>query len=354
MDTLTQREKKIAYSKRLGRRIIWYIFFIHVGLLCMFAYYHITFMVYVNCCSLATYLYVQHLVKTLRYEFLIITYLEILIHSCLATLCIGWEYGFELYCFSLIPVFFYCDYLARDLGANPGSPFVFCIMDFAAFLLIRCYTQTHDPFYLIMDPGFTIACYTINTFIAFVFSILYVATFESMTRKSEKKLSEAANRDVLTCLRNRRSMETLLHEASVDSLANGTELAVAMLDINDFKRVNDTYGHHAGDIVLCAVAKRIAALEDEHVQVCRWGGDEFLLLSAGKNAFVILKDRTAALVREMKDWSVNCDGVSVPVSITAGCAEYDGGPTLEEAIRRADEKLYEGKDRRVAERDRRS
>lgn len=338
----------------MGRRIIWYIFFIHAGLLCMFAYYHITFMVCVNCCSLLTYLIVQRMVDKLRYEFLVITYLEILIHSCLATLCIGWEYGFQLYCFSMIPVFFYCDYLARDLGGKPVTPFIFCEIDFAAFVLIRFYTQSHDPFYLVMDPGFPIVCYTVNTCIVFIFSILYVSTFESMTRKSQKKLLNAANRDALTGIRNRRNMETLMHEACLSAISDGTQIAVAMLDINDFKHVNDTYGHLAGDSVLCAVAARITDLEDENVRVCRWGGDEFLILATGDNAFVILKDRTDALVRALKDWSVDCGGIPVPVSITAGCAEYDGGLTLEDAVRRADEKLYEGKDRRISKSDRRT
>lgn len=353
-DALTQREKKIEYDQRLGKRIICYIVLIHLGLLTMFLHYHIVFMVYVNCGSLATYIIVLSLINKMRYEFLTVTYLEILIHSCLATICIGWEYGFQLYCFSMIPVFFYCDYLARELGGKPVTPFLFCGVDVAAYVIMRFYTQNHVPYYLVMDAKLPVACYTVNTLIVFTFSILYVSTFEAMTRRSEKKLLNAANRDALTGLRNRRSMETLMCEATAGSLVNGTELAVAMLDINDFKSVNDSYGHLAGDRVLCAVAAQIADLEDDTVHVCRWGGDELLLLSTGDNAFVILKDRTDALVRALKNWSVNCDGIKVLISITAGCAEYNGGSTLEDAVRRADEKLYEGKDRRIGLRDRRN
>lgn len=351
---LQQREKKIARDKALGRHIIWYIFFIHVALLLMFWYNGVTFMVWVNVCSLVTYGIVFQLIKMLRYEFLTVTYLEILIHSCLATICIGWDYGFELYCFSLIPVFFYCDYLAREIGGKPVSPFIFCAADVAAYLGMRFYTQSHTPYYLLADQKLAPVCYALNALIVFIFSILYVATFETMTRHSEKKLLDAANRDALTGLRNRRCMETLMRSAVTAAPENNTELAVAMLDINDFKGVNDRFGHLAGDRVLRAVAQRIAELEDETVHVCRWGGDEFLLLSAGSSAYAILKDRTDALVRSLGVWSVSCDGADVPVSITVGCAEYDGGPTLEDAVRRADEKLYEGKDRRGGCSDRRS
>ena len=348
MDILTEREKKIAYDKRLGRKIIWSIFFIHAVLLAFFWFNGVTFMVCVNVCSLITYLIVFSLIDRLKYEFLIVSYLEILIHSCLATLCVGWDFGFELYCFSLIPVFFYCDYLAREIGGRPVTPLLFCAVDIAAYIFMRTYTQTHQPYYLVADQKLAAVCYTINLLIVFSFSILYVATFERMTRRSEKKLLCAANRDALTSLRNRRCMESLMRESLLSASDSGAEIAVAMLDINDFKGVNDRFGHLAGDRVLRAVSDKIAALEDDTMHVCRWGGDEFLFLSTGADAFADLQNKTAALAHALEAWTVDCSGVSVPVSVTVGCAAYDGGPTLEDAIRRADEKLYMGKDGRTA------
>lgn len=346
MDANAPKSGLLAEGQRLARRIIFSLFLIHVLLLLFFLVNGVSVMVWVNVCSVAVYLVVFRLIDHLRYEFLPLTYTEILIHSAFATICVGWSYGFQLYCFSMIPVFFYCDYLLQKLGGKHVSPYLLCTLSTLLYLLLRYHVQAVPPLYAIPDPSAATVVYSINTLIVFVFSVLYIGTFEKMTLRSERHLLDAANRDVLTGLRNRRSMVSLMRESTAEAVSAGTQLAVAMIDINDFKSVNDRFGHLAGDCVLQAVAAKLSALEDESVRVSRWGGDEFLLLSTGSGAYVTLRERTDELVRSLRDWSVDFRGASIPVSLTVGCAEYDGGPTLEDTVRRADERLYEGKLRR--------
>ena len=92
-------------------------------------------------------------------------------------------------------------------------------------------------------------------------------------RRLEKSLALQARSDPLTGLLNRSGFEAL-----IDDLADGDQMAVAFIDLDDFKVVNDTYGHDAGDRVLIAVAEHIAAVVRDGDAVARLGGDEFAIL----------------------------------------------------------------------------
>lgn len=82
---------------------------------------------------------------------------------------------------------------------------------------------------------------------------------------------EAAEKDELTGMSNRRNMQTSLNELFYRK-DQVEEISIAILDIDDFKHVNDIYGHNAGDFILKGVAQKIYGKESESIHTCRWGG----------------------------------------------------------------------------------
>jgi diguanylate cyclase (GGDEF)-like protein len=97
-------------------------------------------------------------------------------------------------------------------------------------------------------------------------------------KRQERQLSYLAHHDSLTQLVNRSAFCDKLEEAVAHSRRNGRHCAVMFLDLDDFKQVNDTHGHEAGDVVLCEIARRIQASVREEDTVARLGGDEFAVL----------------------------------------------------------------------------
>lgn len=109
-----------------------------------------------------------------------------------------------------------------------------------------------------------------------------VLIFEDVTERvrSEKKIQHMARFDMLTGLANRAEISTVA-STMLGQTAKGASAAVFLLDVNDFKHVNDTYGHPTGDAILRQIASRLTALETGNMRASRLGGDEFLLIGNG-------------------------------------------------------------------------
>ena len=151
---------------------------------------------------------------------------------------------------------------------------------------------------------------------------------------------QEASLDPLTGIANRRQFEGTLREA----IAGGErELIVAVLDLDDFKAVNDTGGHAAGDTVLQTVAQTLKGSVRKGDLVARIGGDEFALLGVGVTLHAV-EPRIRSIVSTLAAVST---GIPEParISVSCGLAEYCAGDTLESLTRRADQALYEAKRR---------
>jgi diguanylate cyclase (GGDEF)-like protein len=162
-------------------------------------------------------------------------------------------------------------------------------------------------------------------------------------RNAMERIEALASRDDLTGLPNRRSISEWLAEQMIICARTEAPLSVAFLDLDHFKRINDTYGHLAGDRTLQLFAKR--ALEAIRVtdRLGRYGGEEFLVILVGTP----LRDanKTLERIRECiacSDWSVI--DPTLRVTITIGATEFMAGETVEELISRADLALYLGKE----------
>ena len=157
-----------------------------------------------------------------------------------------------------------------------------------------------------------------------------------------EELEKYVNYDTLTHLLNRRSMDNYLQAAHKQANTGQTTFCLLLMDIDDFKSVNDTYGHDCGDEVLKAVAAIISNGVRKDDSVFRWGGEEILVLlntDEGKALSIAENIR-----REVEEFVLNYrDELKISVTVTVGLATYGSGKSIQEMMDEADAKLYYGK-----------
>jgi diguanylate cyclase (GGDEF)-like protein/predicted Zn finger-like uncharacterized protein len=148
-------------------------------------------------------------------------------------------------------------------------------------------------------------------------------------------LRELAMVDPLTGLYNRRFAEQRLAAEVARSERKGHPLTILTLDLNDFKHINDTYGHPAGDLVLQEFATRLNNVIRGGDLAVRLGGDEFLVLlpECTSQQLQLVLGRLGSL-------EVDWQGQQIPITFSAGWKQYEHGERPEEMLARADEVLY--------------
>jgi diguanylate cyclase len=177
----------------------------------------------------------------------------------------------------------------------------------------------------------------------------------------QRKLDMAkveASLDGLTGIANRRNFDFTIQRWVIAHEKSEDPFTVAIIDLDNFKNVNDNYGHQIGDQVLIAAAMELGRNIRTNDFLARYGGEEFIILSEGMKLQESEK-RYSALMEKIENMRFDCRSAEqgeLSVSLTASCgvAEYALGETPRELIRRADEALYEakraGKNRVVARR----
>lgn len=159
---------------------------------------------------------------------------------------------------------------------------------------------------------------------------------------SEARMRDLAIRDGLTGLFNRRHVLELLHDAITRSVAAGERLCIGLIDLDNFKAINDTHGHLIGDAVLRDFSKQLLQRLRATDHVGRYGGEEFLVVLRGANGAAALR-----ILDEVRTGFRNRDFGEIPrYSFSAGIAEL--GPDGADGIgllARADQRLYEAKRR---------
>jgi diguanylate cyclase (GGDEF)-like protein len=159
----------------------------------------------------------------------------------------------------------------------------------------------------------------------------------------QQQLREQAIRDGLTGLHNRRFFDELAPVMLADAERTNSPLTVAMIDIDHFKRLNDTYGHQAGDAVLRAIGTFLRQEVRQGDMVFRMGGEEFLIL--------LPHTRDDYALRRIDDWrsrfassAIEHEGRTLATTFSAGVAVFpDDAGTMTELLQRADAALYRAK-----------
>lgn len=157
----------------------------------------------------------------------------------------------------------------------------------------------------------------------------------------QKSLRNMVEQDSLTTLFNRRTGEQRLQSTYLSAQDSKEPFCIVMADIDYFKKVNDTYGHHNGDIILQNVSNLLKKHTAQKGYVIRWGGEEFLLVYKNHTIEATISC-LQEMQRELRSMAHAIENKEIYVTMTFGVA-CDAKLTISELIELADSKLYEGK-----------
>jgi diguanylate cyclase (GGDEF)-like protein len=156
-----------------------------------------------------------------------------------------------------------------------------------------------------------------------------------------RELHDMANRDYLTRLHNRRYLFQAMESLHAEAVAGKRTLAVAMVDADRFKRINDEYGHAAGDEALKKIAFVLRRQLSRHDIVARYGGEEFVCVATIKSC-----DEAAALFESVRAAieaiDLNWNGITIPLTVSLGVTTAPG-ISFPDMVERADEAVFRAK-----------
>ncbi|MEO6186850.1 MAG: diguanylate cyclase, partial [Steroidobacteraceae bacterium] len=175
--------------------------------------------------------------------------------------------------------------------------------------------------------------------------VCYEGTVEDVTelREYKERIERQAHLDDLTGLANRSLLRERLQEAVSQAGAGDARFALVFVDLDRFKYINDSLGHHAGDELLCVMAARLTDCAPPGTTVARVGGDEFVLLVPGAEE-AAARTLTRSILRATSEiWHFN--GTEIRVNASVGVALYpDHGRDPESLLKNADAAMYLAKD----------
>lgn len=305
-------------------------FLVHAILIAIYMTLRVRPMIILNILSVLFYGYLIFIKRTYTNRHIVITYFEILIFSVVSTFVLGKSAGYQLFILGMVSIVFQ---FARFAD---WKKYIYMICGFLGYAVTNFVTDSGGIFAVergIVGPHETLF-FWLNFFVTLIFVIMSSYLYEQNISTNVEKLNKQSFMDPLTGLWNRRGFDNFLFDKE------DTKYCVAILDIDFFKNVNDTYGHAAGDEVLRQMARTLKKSLRENDACARWGGEEFVVyldITDPEQAYHIL-ERIAGHIRQIEFE----DYPDLHITITIGLARKDR-MTFSEAIKLADERLYKGK-----------
>ncbi|WP_372877686.1 diguanylate cyclase [Pseudomonas sp.] len=182
----------------------------------------------------------------------------------------------------------------------------------------------------------------LNLLICLVVTVIVLSLVSLAMRRYQKRIAALATTDQLTELLNRRGFDLLANQAIQEARRNPSPLCALLLDLDNFKRLNDSHGHLAGDQVLRGFANKLRDNLRQSDIIGRWGGEEFILLL--KDTSLEQARLLAEKVRQQTEQSsFDYQGASLQITTSIGLAELHADDSLNELLARADRALYRAK-----------
>ena len=320
--------------------------FIHVTFLIVSLYAHVMPLAYFNILSVTIYLFCVLFCKIgVILPVYVSIILEVAIYTVVSVYYLGWNCGSYCFLFSMIPIIIYLGCFLFKGFRRWIVVFVLALY-FAEYLFIYFRFADAKP---VFEVGYALRAF-LMIFSAFLmmfdivfYNMIYINSSESeMTslEKKNEKLSADAKEDVLTSLLNRRGFLPIVE--NLTKSGRSCHFCIAFCDIDNFKRINESYGHDCGDEVLRHISRMIKR-EMHGCEICRWGGEEIIIL---------MRDYDLTVARQKMEYLRKCVETTptvfynkrISTTITIGLEEYnDDHREPEDIIKVADERMYYGK-----------
>lgn len=262
--------------------------------------------------------------------------------SLLTTWLLGWDSGFFLPALLIIPLIFHNSQLSQLLKCT----LAFAILSVVMGLYILSWQESA---YWFFDNQLLRLVAVINLIITVVVLAITGHFFETSASDAEKalihtnkKLAGLATTDPVTNLVNRRIILSRIEQEKNRMERGSKPFSLIMVDVDNFKQINDAYGHSGGDFVLVNLAEMISLSLRKQDEVARWGGDEFLIMlpETDMEGGLIVAEKIRERVLSTPFWYREID---IPVTITLGLGSCEMGMGVGSCIRKADQALYVGK-----------
>ncbi|MBU4637040.1 sensor domain-containing diguanylate cyclase [Pseudomonas chlororaphis] len=182
----------------------------------------------------------------------------------------------------------------------------------------------------------------LNLLICLAITLIVLTLLNGVVRRFQRKIETQATLDSLTGLHNRRGFDLLAAQAMLEARRESKPLTALLLDLDHFKRLNDTYGHLAGDQVLSGFARHLESCLRKSDIVCRWGGEEFIVLLKDTDSATALKiaEKIRQLIEQQR---YTYEGKNMQLTVSIGVTTLQADDTLHSLLSRADHAMYRAK-----------
>ncbi len=367
MKNTKEKKTKFAYLKQLlngevlpSKRVQFSVILIFLGILHISfsaVFFATKFYIPAVYSLFSAYLYLlpfNNMLKKDKYlELSILAFAEITFFSVFCTILVGPNWGFGLYNIALTPIIYFITYSIPNIKRSLFLPTLFGLISGIVFIAMKILIPHISFFYDSTEfPSLTNAIYIVNAVVVFAAIMILSSYFaleirykETSLEKQKATLEGISSVDPLTGLRNRRSMLGFIEDALQEAKSKGVLFSLAIGDIDNFKMVNDTYGHNIGDDVLIMVSNTIKDNLPENATLCRWGGEEFLLLIKSPESVAVpqVDSIRDAITKQSIKVELPDKDIDLSVTMTFGVSQYIYGFDINKVIACADDYLYKGK-----------
>lgn len=260
---------------------------------------------------------------------------EVVLHAITAVIVLGWDTGFHYYLILTIPV------ILASAFTNWRIKVILSTAVTLTYVVIDLRYRNALPMHF-LDRTTLASLHTFN--LVTVLTVLSGLTtiYVRLINQAEARLHELATTDSLTGLMNRRCMMDALEREQARRVRKPGPMALMLVDIDHFKKLNDTWGHNMGDWALKAVSKVLKEGVRDMDFVARWGGEEFLIVLplADVDAAWPVAERLRLMVSQV---TYHSPKHPLRVTVTMGLTAFGLDEDVDAVIQRADAALYKGK-----------
>ena len=318
----------------------------HTAYLIMFHILHVREMEIFNVFSVLFYIVLLIVVRFINERSILIylSDLEIIVHAAYATYLLGWKPDFAMFFILIIPATFLTSTKRLYIPLIVGT----ISLGFYLFFKI---TMEYDAVvkYMFDDNSLIRAIQITNAFIG-VFVMVCAALTNTLIREymefqlvdQRENFKKLASIDPLTNLYNRRAMNENIRDIRRRSRSPKSQYVIGIGDIDNFKRINDTYGHDAGDKVLVYVSNLFISTIPDDGYAARWGGEEFLFIIPEASIEKGLAF-TEKIHKSLRAHTFEIDDCEFGVTMTFGISVGIPVDKIDSVITKADKRLYKGK-----------
>lgn len=309
---------------------------VHSLYFCVFCLLAAESLALINFLSTSFYTFFLFIRKDTSEQTMAISFFEILLFSIISNIAVGSDSGFFLYAVGMSASIFY---LVPSAG---NKRFIYQALGiataFASEGFVRITGFSIPSIHASIAPYQTVF-YLINLAITSGISLTATILYSKRKDTLDEFMRYNMYHDALTGLYNRRFLERQMEQTGGTSK---TDYIICLLDIDFFKKVNDTYGHAVGDVVLSKMAEFMKEAVGQDNLAVRWGGEEFILYFPNATIETV-QPLMESLRKRVEETIIETTEHQIKVTITVGVAIGRAGRNYQKVIRIADEKLYYGK-----------